>query len=189
MKIFLGMMLICVCFNVEANANTRAKANHKDGGSKGTSHRSPITASSRANSLSEANEKRMGVGVILGGPTGFTFKNHLQGIQFFDFALAYSLRSDETFHIHGDFLWQFADSFRVDQVPMFTYFGLGARFKHYDRHKDNESYGLGLRLPAGFGYVMPKTSIELFAEVALIVDMLESTDMDFNFGVGGRLWF
>ena len=132
---------------------------------------------------------RMGVGFILGSPTGFTFKSHHQRSNFYDITLAYSLRSGETFHIHGDYLWQFPDQFRVDNVPMFTYFGLGARLKHFDKHKKNDDFALGARVPAGFGYFVPQTQLELFAELALIMDVFESTDVDFNGGVGGRFWF
>jgi hypothetical protein len=132
---------------------------------------------------------QIGLGVILGSPTGFTLKAKHQNNNFFDLALAYSLRSDETIHIHGDYLWQFPNRFEIDNVPMFTYVGVGARLKHFDHHKKGDDFALGVRLPAGFGYFIPQSHVELFAEAALIMDVLESTDLDINIGLGGRFWF
>lgn len=158
----------------------------KTKGSRISQQRSPLSSSKVSSS---DHPGKLGAGIILGNPTGFSFKTHLHGREFMDFALAYSLRSSENFHVHGDYLWQKPHSFEIDQVPMFTYWGVGARFKNYRSGHHKDDYALGVRFPLGMGYIVGKSSFELFAELAFIMDILESTDVDFDIALGARFWF
>ena len=134
----------------------------------------------------------VGLGVVLGSPTGFTGKWTLSKENAIDGVLAWDFR-DDYFHVHGDYLWLKNAGLRVDKVNLDWYFGVGARlnltdhFRAYHDHKDD--FQLGVRGPIGIGYTFQKSNIELFGELALVVDIVQSTDAELDGGIGVRFHF
>lgn len=135
-----------------------------------------------------------GLGVILGSPTGISGKYTMSADHAIDAAMAWDL-SDDHIHLHGDYLWLKNKGLNLDKVALDWFFGIGGRLVLLDdndnnrRNDDDDDYKLGVRGPIGIGYTFPDPRIELFAEVALILNLLEETDVDLDGGIGARFHF
>jgi hypothetical protein len=133
-----------------------------------------------------AEEKRFGLGLIVGEPTGVSGKYLLGEENAIDLAVAWNLSGDNDFTLHADYLWNKSDLIQVGSEKMLFYFGVGVRMEL----RDNKSDKFGVRVPIGVSYrfVDPKF-LELFGEVAPVVDLAPSTKMDLNVGTGARFYF
>ena len=65
------------------------------------------------------------------------------------------------------------------------YYGIGGRLK-FQSKKDNR---FGIRIPLGAAYHFPKAPLDIFFEIAPIIDFVPETDLDFNIGIGARFYF
>ncbi len=114
----------------------------------------------------------IGVGVIIGEPTGFSFKVWVSETQAFDLAVGYSFAGEQPFtYLHVDYL-------RHGLI----YYGLEVRFKQLASGLQS-----GVRIPFGLNAVM--FPFELFAEVAPIVNVAPMTSLGLSGGLGARLYF
>ncbi|MEE9501339.1 MAG: hypothetical protein V3V48_04650, partial [Candidatus Aminicenantaceae bacterium] len=53
----------------------------------------------------EAQDRGFGLGIILGEPTGVSFKNWVGRREAFDVAVAWSFEGEGAIHIHADYLF------------------------------------------------------------------------------------
>lgn len=133
--------------------------------------------------------KNFGLGVVLGNPTGISANYMLGGNKSIDGALAFDLNGDDHFHIHSTYLFRHPKSLELDSVKMGWFWGVGAKFRtHDDRHGDND-YRLGPRGSIGINYIFPKAPVEIFGEIALIMNVIPKTDTDVDAGIGLRYYF
>lgn len=135
-------------------------------------------------------EGTLGAGIIIGEPTGLSAKSYLTQTQALDAALSYSLRTDSIW-LHSDYLHHSeALSKNVDGGRWVPYGGLGGLLYFSDRNKKQSSGALiAARAPAGLLFYPTKSSIELFAEIALIVGIIPATEVSMSGGVGARYLF
>jgi hypothetical protein len=149
------------------------------------------SGSFRANSLTtprsaaDPEAGRFGLGVIVGEPTAFTAKYWLSGWSALDLGLGWSFEDRTSFHLHGDFLAHKFDLFRIDRGELPLYLGVGARLKVPD-HGENR---VGIRVPVGIAYLTPDVPLEVFAELAPVIDVTPATQLKWNGGVGIRYYF
>lgn len=140
-----------------------------------------------------AGAHRLGAGLILGNPTGLSGKYLLDKTNSIDGAVAWNLSDDHTmFHIHSDYLWQVSNIFKDLDAIIDLFYGVGLRFVAKDpppRADDDENSKLGPRLPVGLRHMFRDPRIEVFVEIALIVNFIPSTDIDLDLGIGGRYYF
>jgi hypothetical protein len=133
-----------------------------------------------------AQNQGSGLGVILGEPTGVSFKQWLTGSTAFDIGLAWSFNTSDAFHLHADYLihafdWiQSSDAF-ASQLNV--YYGIGGRAKFEDDTK------AGARGVIGLDYFFRGAPLDAFLEVAPILDLTPSTDFSLNLGLGLRYFF
>ena len=130
------------------------------------------------------------LGFILGAPTGISAKKELGNSRAVDGALAFSLRKNESLTLHSTYL--FENRFPVhiqDAGTMNLYYGLGARFAFIDAGKDRDKVAFGPRAPLGFNYDFTQQNVQLFTELSLTMDLIPSTEVDFDFGIGARFRF
>lgn len=106
-----------------------------------------------------------------------------------DAALGWSLGDDVNYHIHGDYLFLRPGALDIDDISLDTYFGIGGRIKDRDTNDSEDDFRLGVRVPLGIHYKFDDPTIEVFGEIAFIMDIIESTTLDFNLALGGRYWF
>lgn len=135
-------------------------------------------------SLSLSQEKGFGLGIILGEPTGVSMKGWLSSTTALDAGLAWSFARETSFHFHVDYLIHDYNVFTTrEKIPL--YYGIGGRIKAGRSHDGR----LGIRMVGGVAYVFPKVPIDVFLEVAPILDLSPSTDFYLNAGLGARFYF
>ena len=119
------------------------------------------------------------LGLILGEPTGISAKLWLDRDTALDGALSWSLRD----HIHADFLWHDYGLIHSSSGLVPVYYGIGGRVILGDNTH------LGARVPVGISWLLGGAPIDLFIELAGIVDIIPDTDFDLNGGIGIRYVF
>lgn len=124
-----------------------------------------------------------GLGIILGEPTGFSFKGWTGARSAIDAGLAWSFLHETTFHVHVDYLLHTTDMTKREDVP--AYYGIGGRIKTGGHGEDR----IGLRLVGGLVYFLPDSPMDLFAEISPILDFAPETDFQINGGIGIRYYF
>ena len=135
--------------------------------------------------ISSASPGGFELGVILGEPTGVSMKLWLDGSTAVDGAVSWSLRDkgEDKVHLHADYLWHNFDLINDESGLLPLYYGFGGRIIL----KDETS--LGFRAPLGISWLLSKTPLDLFVEIAGIIDIIPETDFDLNAGIGIRYVF
>ena len=133
-------------------------------------------------SFADSNHS-VGLGIILGEPTGVTMKFWNRQTVAFDVGAAWSITRGGYFQLHGDMLFHNFNLFRVDTGRMALYYGFGGRVKFAD------DLTVSLRVPVGISYEFEKTPVELFLEVVPMLDLIPSTEVDMGGAVGFRYYF
>lgn len=123
----------------------------------------------------------LGLGIILGAPSGLSLKYMIDKIHAIDAAIGFN--SD--FSVHTDFLWHgWRAFFQPKKGKLAAFIGLGARFE--DEEKDNE---FGIRGVLGMDYWFQKQPLELFIELVPVLQVSPNTEGDFEGGIGLRYYF
>lgn len=128
---------------------------------------------------------RFEAGLVLGEPTGASLKYWLDRKVAIDGAVGWSFYRGSDFHLHSDFLWHRFDVFHVSEGELPLYFGVGARVKF----RDNADDLVGIRIPVGVSYLFQDVPVDIFFEVAPIIDVAPSLRGSFTVGVGARYRF
>ena len=133
-----------------------------------------------------AQEKNVGLGFIIGEPTGIDVKFMLNKIHALEFALAWSLSEDNDLHLQGDYLWHKYDVIKLDSSDEFPlFFGVGGRLILREDVDDI----LGVRFPVGLDYIFANYPFDIFVEIVPILDIAPDTDFDLEGALGARFWF
>ena len=127
-----------------------------------------------------------GIGFIAGEPTGISVKHFLTGDTALDAGAAWSLVKDSHFHLHVDYLFHnfsiLKREFDVSEGELPLYYGIGGRVR-FDR-----DVRAGVRVVCGVSYRFEDAPIDIFFEVAPIMDLIPTTELNGNVGVGVRFW-
>ena len=131
-----------------------------------------------------------GVGLMLGNPSGFTYKFWLDNNMAIDGGAGVD---NSALDLQATFLWhnfswanKFQDSFIkniTDNGDFPFYIGVGPRILF----KDNTEFGV--RVPFGLSFLPHNTTWEFYGELAPVVRFTPDTGMNFDFGVGARYYF
>jgi hypothetical protein len=146
-------------------------------------HFTVIVITVLALSSARAQQHGFGVGAILGEPIGGSFKMWLSDQTAVDAAVAYANWSDGALSIHGDYLWHNFDWLSAGAGKLPVYFGLGGRVKFTDDTR------FGIRAPIGVSYMLDNVPVDVFGEVAPILDVTPGIRVEWSFAVGARYWF
>ncbi len=155
-KSLLYTLTICfltVCFSLDAQAQARAEKGQK------------------------------ALGVMIGDPTGISFKNWTSSKTAFDLGAAWSLENNDAISLHADYLWH--SFMNVDKGALAFYYGIGARALLIE----NGDSRIGIRVPLGFNYLFADAPLDLFVEIAPIIDLAPSTDLNGDGVIGVRYYF
>ena len=130
-------------------------------------------------------KKKLGVGVMLGEPSGISVKQWVSRTTAFDGGFAWSFANDTAIQIHADYLYHRVYLFETDDfesnIPV--YYGVGARTVLGDDPT------VGIRFPVGLGRTFREYPIELFLEVVPILDVAPSSHFSLNAAIGARYYF
>lgn len=131
------------------------------------------------------NNNTVGVGVMIGEPTGLNIKLWQNNRNAVDIGLAWSFSGNGSFHLHGDYLFHQFNVFPVRKGLLPFYFGIGGRLKTGE--KDDTK--LGVRIPLGLAYYFRDIPLDLFFEFAPIVNIIPDTSLNGNVVFGVRFFF
>jgi hypothetical protein len=140
--------------------------------------------------------KTFGVGLMLGAPSGFSAKYFLSRNQALDFgvgAIGY-YRHRDGLHLHMDYLFHPVSlvSARPFELPL--YFGIGGRvFDFDDDDLDDHGLAIGVRAPIGISFDFNNVPLDIFFEIALVLDFVrnyrDEVLTDVNGAIGIRYYF
>jgi hypothetical protein len=140
----------------------------------------------------EAN-KGFGLGLQFGVPSGLTGKYYIGVDTALDFGIGtyYRYRYDNAFSFHADFLWHPVVLADPDPFWIPLYVGIGARFLDHDSGRDRDTH-LGLRVPVGLALDFNNVPLDIFFEVAFVLDILRDDGhgySDLHSSLGIRYYF
>jgi len=130
-----------------------------------------------------AQDTGVGLGVIIGEPTGLSAKFWTSERTAVDAAVAWSFYAPPRFHIQSNFLMHNYDLFSVGSGELPLYYGAGAFIAF------SSDLGLGLRAPVGVAYHFEDVPVEIFGEIAPGISFLPETKFYFGGGTGARYYF
>lgn len=132
-----------------------------------------------------AQDHGFGAGIIVGEPTGVSVKGWLSPTTAIDAGLAWSMVHETSFHVHADYLIHAFHAFETEEeIPL--YYGIGGRIKTGENGEDAR---FGVRMVIGVDYMFRDAPIDIFLEVAPILDLTPATELQMNAGLGARFWF
>jgi hypothetical protein len=141
-----------------------------------------------------AQDHGLGVGVVVGEPTGVNAKLWVGDRSALDLGFGLSVGGDRIgnktrdtwsrFHLHADYLYHFFDVIR-SSMRMPLYFGAGPRFNF----GGNYGASFGLRGVAGIDWLVEKYPIDVFLEVAPVFQVGYDVGVGLEGGVGVRYFF
>jgi hypothetical protein len=143
----------------------------------------------------ESNPSSFGLGIILGGPTGLTGKLYLSDFFAIDFALGYYTGiEDQAIGAHLDLLFHPVNLANADGFTLPLYLGVGLRVADdycNGRRCDSNGIDLGLRVPVGIAFEFTGAPIDIFIELALIIDIVNNDggQLHLDLAAGFRYWF
>jgi hypothetical protein len=149
-------------------------------------------------SISQAQDRNFGLGLIIGEPTGISFKYYVSADRAIDGALAWRLWRGRALHIHADHLWHNRSLISVSSGSLPLYYGVGVRLqlwndrywyrgRYYD--DDRSRADLGVRFPVGLAYEFEGAPLDVFLEIVPVLNLIPDTHVDFSGGIGLRYWF
>lgn len=136
-----------------------------------------------------ASNHNFGLGIMIGEPTGLSFKMWSSQTVGWDAGAAWSFVGGRYFQIHSDFLLHNFNLFKVDTGRMSLFYGVGARLKFGNNDVSGSNTVLSLRVPIGLSYEFEKTPVELFLEVVPMLDLIPSTEVGMAGAIGFRYYF
>lgn len=139
----------------------------------------------------QKSENKIGIGAIIGEPTGLSLKAWTSGTTAFDAGLAWSLGRYDAINIHADYLWHSFKPFNeIESGQLPIYYGVGGRIvfaDNFPNQGDNQAI-IGIRGPVGLNYLLEDAPIGLFLEVAPILNIVPETDFDVDGAIGIRFY-
>ncbi|MEE9442841.1 MAG: hypothetical protein V3V99_09270 [candidate division Zixibacteria bacterium] len=127
-----------------------------------------------------------GLGIIIGEPTGPSFKLWTGGKTALAGAAAWSLDEKNSFHLHLDYLVHNFTAIKVQKGELPVYFGIGGRMKFGEGPDDDI---IGVRIPVGLEYLPVNTPLGIFFELVPVLDLNPKTDVDIEGAIGIRYFF
>ena len=125
----------------------------------------------------------LGIGVIIGEPTGISLKLWNSRTTAIDAAAAWSFRKEGKLHLHMDYLFHNFKLFKVSPGKLPLYYGIGCRVKF------EEETRVGVRFPVGICCILKEIPIDIFFEIVPLLDLTPETDFNFNASIGVRYFF
>jgi hypothetical protein len=136
-----------------------------------------------------ADEKKAGIGFILGEPCGITGKFFFDETHTID--LGFGAVIDDGYYVYGDYLRHFDNAMPLKNLSI--YFGLGPGLHHHDsdhyRKHDDHHNDFEIRVPIGVEYTFSKVPLGAFVELVPALIIIPHIDFEFRGGIGMRYYF
>lgn len=136
--------------------------------------------------------QNLGLGVVIGSPTGLSLKYMLSTRAAFSAHAGWSFIGDKGIHLTGDYQYLFPmvieTAERKSISDLTPYIAAGGRFRFKEDEETEESeFHLGLRIGGGAEYFISRFGI--FLEVVPVVNLIPETDFDLEGGIGFLFYF
>jgi len=145
-----------------------------------------------------AHSRKLGLGGMIGNPTGITLKYHFTPNHALTAALGVGFWGGHNFHIHVDYGYHF-DLTKAADFDLRMYVGGGVKFFYYYWHNYYNYYdsnwdhagraGIGIRVPVGIAFNINKVPLEVFLELAPGIAFLPWIGFFFDGAIGLRYYF
>jgi len=136
--------------------------------------------------------QNLGLGAIVGSPTGLSLKYMLSKQSAFSAHAGWSFIGDKGIHLTADYQHLFpmvietAEGTSISDLTPYLAAGGRFRFKEDEETEESEFY-LGLRIGGGIEYFISRFGI--FLEVVPVVNLIPNTDFDVEGGLGFLFYF
>ncbi len=137
-----------------------------------------------------AQNRPLGIGLIVGEPTGLSVKLWTSSVTAFDMGLGWSVRNQNNdeketkIHVHIDYIRHAFDALNTTEtLPL--YYGFGGRF--IGGSEDDGS--LALRGVLGLAWLPHQTNLDLFVEIAPSLQIVPSSSFLIDAAIGCRYFF
>lgn len=131
----------------------------------------------------QAWQEKIGVGIFGGEITGISGKYWLNDSMAVDAATSWTFgERDDLWYVHSDFLIH-QSWFQLSSGKLPIYYGAGFRTTLGDEDL------FGLRAPVGLEYLLEEAPVDLFVEIAPVLDFIPDSQFDFNGAIGIRYFF
>jgi hypothetical protein len=134
-------------------------------------------------------QEALSVGAIVGDPTGISALYRTAENRGYDGSLSYSTGGKSGTQLHVDYLVIGDKVITAGDTDLDVYYGVGGRMITISSGDNKGKVSLGGRAPVGLLHIIQDPRLELFAEMALILDLFPGTAADFDLGVGARYRF
>lgn len=132
--------------------------------------------------LGQAQDRKVGLGVIIGQPIGISGNYRLGFSNSVDAALSY----DGNLYLHSTYLFHIPYAFYFQGQEIDWYYGVGARLA--TRGRESETH-FGPRGSLGLSWPLQNRQMELFGEASLVMDLAPRTLAEVGAAIGGRFYF
>jgi hypothetical protein len=127
-----------------------------------------------------AHGRKAGAGIIIGSPTGVSFKYWMGNRNAID--AAFSIISKNDLYLHADYLWHdYAALPRPEEGRLPLYYGIGAAVASSDK--------VGIRGVIGIEYLFADYPFDIFLELAPVLLIAPDVDLTFTGGLGARYFW
>jgi len=134
--------------------------------------------------LSFGQSNGFGLGIIVGQPTGLSAKYWLSSNNALDFGLGYSFEKNSRMSLHVDYLFHARNLFNTSE-NISLHYGPGGRLRLVEEGDSR----LGVRFDVGLTWVPRNSPIDVFIEIAPLLDIIPETKFSVNGGIGVRYYF
>jgi hypothetical protein len=131
----------------------------------------------------------LGVGFILGEPTGLSVIFRQDERVAYVGGLAWSIESD-SLHLHADYQLNLVDlkdpNAPFSRFPIYA--GIGARIESGQVNRQDKLF-VGFRIPFGISILPADMPFDGFLEIVPVMNLVPSTKLDLEGGIGARYFF
>jgi hypothetical protein len=124
----------------------------------------------------------VGLGIVLGNPSGVLGQFFMTRKALLDVTLAWSLNSDAALMAAVDY--QIYNNIADAPAEWSWYYGGGG----YVAFPENEDGILGVRVPLGIAYSFPRSIVDLWVEIDPGLQLIPDTEAEIMGGVGVTFW-
>ncbi len=127
--------------------------------------------------------KTVGVGIILGQPTGLSAKFWMDQTSAIDLAAAWQFLPTGAIYVHADYLYHIYHVFPIKEGALPLYVGVGGSATV----QTNPT--IGIRVPVGIDYLFQNVPLDAFLEVGFGLSLYPATQFQGSGGIGIRYNF
>jgi|ERR1017187_2750820 hypothetical protein len=136
--------------------------------------------------ISQAQDKGYGIGIILGEPSGLSGKYWLNSTNALDFGLGFSFTNfnNSRIQLNCDYLWNNYNLLKTSE-KFVIYYGPGIKILT----GGSNDAKLGVRGVAGVGWFIKDAPLDVYFEIAPVVYLIPGTILKIDGGIGARYYF